>query len=139
MSEIVIRDFNMMTDGNFVFSSWIKSFYGKSPTSLFVPEWEYKDKQSKLIAKLLELSTTKVAVNASDANVLVAYAVFQKEINTLHYVYVKELFRGFGICRKLLLEAAAQRGTRVTHLTMRGKTMSERRGYIYSPYFDLKS
>jgi hypothetical protein len=135
MEDITIRDYIPLVDDNFIFDSWIHSYYGQSPMTVLVPRKEYQDQHSKLISKLIPKCKIKVAADPEDLDLIVGYIVY--ETAKIHYVYVKEQFRKFGICHKLLESAHAQKGTRVTHMTIRYKTIAEKQGFVYSPYFDL--
>lgn len=135
MEEIIIRDYEPTFDGPFIFDSWRRSYIGQSPFTQFIPRKEFDREHSKVISKLIERSTPRIAVKTEDPDVIVGYIVF--EPNILHYVYVKEAFRGFGMCRKLIYDSKLIEGARATHLTMRGKNIISQSKFIYSPYFDL--
>lgn len=133
MSEIVIRDFDSLTDEAFVIDSWMRSFYANSNFTCWVPRKEFQLRHLPLINRLIRESTVRLAVEEEDQSVIIGYAVYGRD--ALHYVYVKENFRRFGICDRLLKECDPL-PTRVTHLTERGKTLVQRLGLIHSPYFE---
>ena len=134
MEEIGLRDFNSITDKAFVIDSWMRSFYASSRFTECVPRKEFQTKHLPIINRLISKSTVRLAVESDAPEVILAYAVY--EPSTLHYVYVKEQFRGFGLCRKLTEEANFPSCPRVTHLTERGRQIFRRLGFIYSPYFE---
>lgn len=136
MEEIVIRDYLPFVDDAFIFDSWMRSYYGQSAATLYIPRVEFNLHQPKVIAKLLSRSQIKMAVKNDDNDLIIGYAVYEKPVNALHYIYVKEAFRGFGICRELIHQSGFAQGTKVTHLTMKGRSIALRRGFIYSPYFE---
>lgn len=135
MEEIIIRDLIPDDDFAFVIDSWLRSYYLHTyPQKPHMPKAVFFAARAKIIKQLLIEATTLLAVKSDDPNIIVAYICFDKKENTIHYVYVKESFRGFGICRQLLLSQGFFDGTRVTHLTTKGRKILLSMNYSYSPY-----
>jgi GNAT superfamily N-acetyltransferase len=133
MQGIEIREF-IITDQSFIIDSWKKSFYATSEWASRIPKREFEHRHSALICNLIKESTVLIAAQREEPDIIVGYVVFQRDV--LHYIYVKEAFRGFGIASKLIAEANFPWRVRYTHLTDRGRKICEKLGFIYSPYFD---
>lgn len=134
MEEIVIRDLIIADDTAFIIDSWLKSYYGKSTFSCHISKKVFFEEHKKIVIKLLKKSTIKVAVDGEDSSNIAGYIVY--EPNKIHYIYIKEVFRGFGICKKLLCENNFFDRTEITHLTLRARKIQLKMGFIYCPYFD---
>ncbi len=98
--EWLIRD-GKDADEAFIYSSWSNSYrygsaMGKScKNKIFYPNF------AKVINSILSKPNTQVivAVNKEDPLVIFGYVITQPGI--IHYVFVKEAFRSFGIGRAL--------------------------------------
>ena len=134
MDEIQMRDFQRITDEAFVIDSWMRSFYTNSPFTIYLPRKEFQVKHLPIINRLIGKSTIRLAVEGMSPDIIVGYIVYEPEV--MHYVYVKEAFRGFGIGRRLIAQCDFPSCPRVTHLTERGRQITRRLGFIYSPYFE---
>lgn len=93
-------------DINMVLSSWAKSY-------LYLGNWIYKPSEGlylkgkdRLIKKLLETSTILVATTEEDESQILGYIVLDPE--TVHYCFVKEPFRKFGVGKELMKNATSQ-------------------------------
>lgn len=69
-----------------------------------------------------------MAVNADDPEQFIGFAC--GDANTVHFVFVKEIFRGLGIGR--LLYDAIGRPTQYSHYTKNAKHLT--RGMEFNPY-----
>lgn len=133
MEEISIRDL-IPDDSAFIIDSWLRSYFGHSYFAQEIPKAVFFRSHCELIKKLILRGSVKVAVKREDPDIILGYIAFEKE--KLHYIYIKESFRGFGICRKLLMENNFFDGTIITHLTLRTKKVQLKMGYVYCPYFE---
>ncbi len=134
MEEIVVRDLIPSDDSAFVIDSWLRSYYGHSFFTQEIPKAVFFRAHSEIIKKFLIRGTVKLAVKREDPDIILGYIAFEDK--KLHYIYIKENFRGFGLCRKLLLENGFFDGTIITHLTLRTKKLQMKMGYVYCPYFE---
>ena len=132
--SIVIREYRL-DDRPFVLNSWLKSY----KDSLFATEVRdniYYKWHSEIIHRILERGTTKTLIAASkeDSDVIVGYLVTEKirGYDIAHYVYVKRAFNGLGVC-KLLFQLYRPKYT--SHMTRAGRSIAEKAGLIYVPYF----
>ncbi len=94
--------FREATEGdiNFIFASWLKS-YRNSPDAARIRTRVYYLHQHPRIEQILLRSKTIVASTKDDPNHIVGYIVIEKP-NTLHYIYVKQIYRNLGIAKQLL-------------------------------------
>lgn len=97
-------------DLKFILSSWVRSYcrHGKGESllrKLFV------DAVRGTIGDILQQPTTRIVVacNRLDPNIIFGWACYDvaHEFPVLHYVYVKELFRGGDIGSTLVKQARA--------------------------------
>lgn len=134
MEEIIVRDLIPSDDSAFVIDSWLRSYYGHSYFAQEISKAMFFKNHAEVVKRFLLRGSVKLAVKREDPDVILGYIAFEK--NKVHYVYIKESFRGFGLCRKLLQENNFFDGTTITHLTLRTKKVQLKMGYIYCPYFD---
>lgn len=149
-SSFIIRDYEPQ-DEAFIISSWLKSFReGNGPTSQRCPcgsprfPWDvpqdiYYECHHAVVCKILQRTstTTKVAVDPNERDLIYGYAVFEEipGIHVFHYIYVKKPFSDFGIARKLIESAPFEiRSVYASHKTHVGKRLIERLGLTYCPY-----
>ena len=92
-------------DFNFVYSSWLKSYRQSEATKPFSDEI-YFEGQRKLITQILMHSKVVVAVSVDDPSHIYGWVCFEPHspFPVLHYVYVKHVYRTFGVGRMLLGE-----------------------------------
>ncbi len=133
MEEVVIRD-NLPEDESFILDSWLKSYYGASFFTVKIPKSVFFSHHSRLIKKLLVTSRIRLAVDPQDLGIIAGYIVYEPD--KIHYLYVKESLRGFGIGKKLLSEANLFDRTKITHLTKKGRKIQLKMGFVYAPYFE---
>ncbi len=139
MSKLVITKHANYTHNNLIKDSWLKSFYY---TSKFCEnlDWEvYFPNQSELIDRLLKKSKIIIAESLDNPDVVVGYIVYEGDI--VHYVYVKHVFKRFGIAKELYTHTGL-RNFRYTHRTsdcnwlfgyIKKEKMEERMVKIYMP------
>jgi hypothetical protein len=85
------------SDTNMILSDWLKSFR-RSPLATDMTNAVYFRGHEALVKKALKRSEIICAVNKEDPNHVFGWICFEKQsIPILHYLYVKEAFRKFGI------------------------------------------
>lgn len=92
----------------FLTDSWLKSFQGSYHVKK-LPAWLYRQQHHKIVTQLLARSLVLVACDEAAPNVIWGWTCAEMINDTLvvHYTYVKEAFRGFGIASKLIAELLA--------------------------------
>lgn len=99
-------------DRALVFSSWLRSY--RASVSSAIPAPIYFDGHHALIERLIDRWPPIIACPSDDLDTICGWACGDGG-STLHYVYVKEAYRGNGVCRGLL--AGYRDPLTVTHLT----------------------
>lgn len=129
-----IRDY-APADHAFVMATMLRGlYYGDSwfsiiPKSLFMGAYKH-------IAEALVKSpknATRVAVLKDAPDVILGYSILNREMNKIHFVFVKKDWRGKGLGRALIPENPLV----VTHLTQTGKNLLPKfKNCVFNP-FDL--
>lgn len=123
-------------DLNFILNSWLKSNRKTHKTESKV----YYEYYSQVVIELLRRSQTLVVVQEEYPDIIVGYLCFEytRSIPTLHYLYVKELWRNRGVAQMLLNSVLSSPNQLCicTHQTPASKKyLSDRyKSSIYNPY-----
>lgn len=144
VGDVLLRDYNHISDSDFLYSTWIKSFRD-SGFCRAVPTPIYNRSQRERVRALLEKDFTYVLVACSPETpeLIYGYAVGEAP-NVLHYVYVKKDYRGQGIGKRLLshlLDHSTNNPVLYTHKSADIaheallKERDELRNWIYDPYW----
>jgi hypothetical protein len=125
-------------DKNFIFNSWLKD-YRESLFTVHVPDSIYYKHHADLIQQLLGKSYVAVLCNPEDPTLIFGYVVYQpyNEHVIVHYLYVKGIYRQFGLATKLLasITDVKKKTIYTSHLTEPiFKFMMRKYKIIYSPY-----
>jgi hypothetical protein len=135
-NQIDIRDV-APEDLPFIFNSWLKS-YRNGGIPKFVDNTIYFSEHHKLIERLLQRATTKVACSPTDPTNIYGYICYERidGVYVLHYAYVKHTFRNLGILRAMI-KASGHDGETAGALT-HGSGVTDRIGakfkLTYHPY-----
>ncbi len=115
-------------DLRFVRHSWFESYRrgGLAPQVAFDV---YKDGQGHLIDLLLDSHGAWVAFHPEVPDEIIGWSC--ADGRTLHYVYVKQAYRHYGIASRLLEEDPY---LEFTHATRAGMHLASRRGLRFNPY-----
>jgi hypothetical protein len=104
-------------DKPFIAATWIKGLRYGNKTMRDLQSEMYYPYYNKLIDKVLNESEVKVSVLVEDPDLILAYAVFQK--NVLHYCFCKPVWRRLGIVKRMI-----PAGVNIcSHLTGLGKRL----------------
>lgn len=139
--RLVVRAYKPEEDKNFILNSWLKS-YRRAPASQYIPNEIYFPAHKALIESLLADPATSVKVlvlDDADRNFIVGYSVtalappvFGGEVYFVHWVYIKDTFRGLGLTKALLPPPGST--IRASHMTQSGNVLAQRKGIVYDPY-----
>ncbi len=112
-------------DLNFVSNSWGSSYYkGANYHKHFSPD-EFHAHHRPIRDRFFKNDCGAIIVCCSkeDPNIIIGWIAVEKPKNAsgliLHYLYVKQAFKGWGIARELIGAALPSRPVMVTHLTER--------------------
>lgn len=97
MNQWSIRNANQ-DDISFIYSTWLQSFHYDSWAKQ-VQKSVFFDNYKRVIDKILLNADVDVACVNDQPNVILGYIVTEPGI--LHYCFVKEAFRSFGIAKDL--------------------------------------
>lgn len=121
-------------DRNFILKSFLLGVYYGDTWFSKIPKRIFMDNYKK-VAEALFLrckGSIRVACLPGDPDVILGYAILNNVQNTLHFVYVKDIWRKKGIGRQLVPTTV----TCVTHLTSLGETLSNKlhSELIFNPF-----
>lgn len=104
-SMIAFRNASSESDLAFIYSKWLQSFR-RAPYAKWIPNHTYFSEHHKIIENLLRKSRVRLAVNAEDLDQIYGFLVSQviDDVPVVHFVFVKDAFREFGIATALLNE-----------------------------------
>jgi len=127
-SEVKVRKVKK-ADLPFILSSWFESYWKAHASKRGLAYETYKSYQDDLIKRLLHRSLVLVACPVFDDTEILGYSV--TEGSTLHYVYVKSVYRRMGIATGL----ASMPLTVYTHGAEKpGRRFAESLGLLFNPY-----
>lgn len=127
----------------FITSSWLKS-YRDSAAVKGVPNTIYYASHHRVLEHLIPRSTVLVAANP-DATEQILGWICAELVNgafVLHFLYVKNVFRRFGLAQKLvasLEEVEKPVAHFFTHRTRSMTRWEQGRRWIYNPYYVWKT
>lgn len=111
--EFSVRDMEE-GDKNLIYSSWLKGLRHGNDWFTLIDSKSYYKTYHDIVEALLSEATVKIAHLKSDKDVILGYSVSSEK--TLHWVFVKSLYRGKGVGKTLVPEGFDT----VTHLTRLG-------------------
>ena len=131
------------SDIAFVYDTFLNSVkhcssLGKSCRSRVFFE-EYK----QVIDKLLTQSKTTVACLPNNEDVIVGYMISSEPL-TVHFIFIKEIFRDLGVATSLIRDAFPDLDLRMHNLTYTHRTydgdrlIRHRQEFIYNPFLLYK-
>jgi GNAT superfamily N-acetyltransferase len=128
------------SDVSFVFNSWLRSFKG-SPKYKHVENTIFYQNHHKIVQQCILRSQVLLACDENDLSQILGYIVADRidDILTVHYVYVKQAFRGLGIASMLLKEVGYDKkiATIYTHATEFGLKLCRNTNFVFHPYIVL--
>lgn len=121
----------------FIYSSWLRSYRNDSLVGSSVKKSIFFDNYQRVLDQILSKNTTKtfVVCKPDQPSVIFGYAVTEPSTATLHYVFVKEAFRGFGLTKALLAEAFPTQSVSAVSITHKTKTAARFCAkFTYNPF-----
>lgn len=130
-SNIITRP-AISADYNRIRSDWRRSFeYSALARALSYPSPSlYRNFQSDVIDRLLLTCSVHVIAHAEDTDAIIAWAATSPP-HTLHYVFVKEPYRGHGLARQLA--SHLERPVVFTHLVFSTQLPRLPKHWTYDP------
>ena len=140
------------TDIPYIYSSWLEDYLSshhikqrdkktrviQAHVGCMPRELYFKEQRAK-IDRIIKKSMVYVACNTEDEDQIFGYAVTHMQgkdldINILSWIYVKPVYRGFGICN-LLMNKIGQVDI-VTHITPQRRWFLKKYQTIFNPYME---
>jgi GNAT superfamily N-acetyltransferase len=131
------------SDRDFVFSSWLFSFKGASPFAKRIRGKDFYKNHQKVIENIIERPTlmTCVACLEDDPDVILGFIIWEQDQGTVsvHYIFVKEIYRGNGVGAFLWEEIPKKEVIYASHLTYPVvKFFNQNESLHYDPYRMVK-
>lgn len=92
----------------FIWNSWLKSYRDNNELAKAIASETYFTEHRRLIGALCDRSAVLVACSPDHPEQIYGYAVFEAftgPMLVMHYIYVKQTYRRFGIASELLEKA----------------------------------
>lgn len=115
------------SDMAFVAMSWRASF---EPRHAFDRE-EFREEMDRVIRRLCSRGHVRIAHAPDDDDHLIGFAAYSADGRELHYIYVKQDFRGKGIARALLKDAS------IATYSFLAPTARPRKGWLHTPRYSI--
>lgn len=129
---ITIRDYDI-SDKNFIYSTFLKGVYYGSDWTSAIDKATFFHAYPAVLARLLSRDgvTIRVACLTEDLTTVLGYAVLENRTNVLHFIYVKQPWRGQGIATALV---AGSEISIVTHITKPGDAIRKKKKLVFNPF-----
>jgi GNAT superfamily N-acetyltransferase len=125
------------SDIAFIYKSWIDSYADTWDVAKSVFGREYKE----VIDCILTYPTSEIAVacKADEPDIIFGYMIYEEQTQIgpylVHYVYVKEAFRKFGIAKHLIQNLKMKNDFLITHRTdLAKKILKKHPQVVYNPF-----
>lgn len=131
------------SDINFIQNSWGSSYYKGAEYSLYLSPREFNEKHRPIREDLLSSPSTAliIACGIEDEDLILGWILIEKPTKDgliLHYLYVKEAFKGEGISDHLLKNALPIKPILVTHMTDRARKIIRKKKDYFKDYYYAK-
>lgn len=128
------------SDLNFIQNSWGASYYKGADYVDFLTPNEFNNQHRPIRENLLKRPTTAIiiACDRADEDLILGWVLVEKpktEGLLLHYLYVKEAFKGEGVSNELLKKALPEKPILVTHMTDRARKIIKKKHEYFKDYF----
>ena len=106
MTEYAVRPMRQ-SDLPLIYDTWCTSYHAHCTTWLgWISRDTFRDIYELLVRSLLDKAYVRVACLADDDKCVVGWACVRDDV--LHYVWVREQWRGEGVCRLLLADMRSE-------------------------------
>ena len=101
--QVALRPFSDISDTNFIFNSYLKSFRGALINKKVSNSIYYKAHQKFLVDYIQSPGSTLIlAVNPTDDQQIYGYLLYNLQKNEIYFAYCKEFCRRLGVFKTLL-------------------------------------
>lgn len=118
----------------FIFATWLRGLYYGNDWFEAIPKDIFMENYHRVVEALLEKPSVEIRISClkEDPSTILGYAIIERDRNAIHWIFVKEAWRRFGIAKSLIPED--QKWVMATHLTKLGKRLKPRE-MIFNPFF----
>jgi GNAT superfamily N-acetyltransferase len=120
------------TDAPLLFSSWLKSYWHATRSRQLVQGPIFFAEHHRLIERLIPLSAVVCACNPEDSDQVFGWAMGDPG-KVLHYVYLREPYRHFGIAHRML-DVLRIENCAYSHRTPAFERIARERHLTFNPY-----
>lgn len=115
----------------FIIDSWMKSYRNSEFAHLLTNE-QYYEFHRPVVENLLKRSLVSVLCDPHDSSHIYGYVVYEfiNSVFTIHYVYIKSIYRKLGLTDTALQLLNSKLGTTVSYITHLDKVI-----YKYDEYY----
>lgn len=127
-----IRDAKI-TDKSFILATFLRGLYYGETWFSDIPKDIFMENYKKIAEALIHSPkvTIKVACLPEDPDVILGYSILSTDYQTIHWTYVKSIWRKKGIARSLV----PRHPTYVSHLSQLGKSLlSKLKPAVFNPF-----
>jgi hypothetical protein len=119
------------SDRNLILATFLRGLYYGDFFFNEIPKDIFMDNYKRVAEALISKSTVKVACLKDDPNIILGYSILSNDFSTVHWVYVKSVFRKKGIARSLV----PAHPVAVTHLSALGKILLPKlKDTVFNPF-----
>ena len=126
-------------DHALILSSWLNGAYNHCSAFRDMPKSLFYGLHHVTCKRLLACSDTLLCVDAEDPHHVLGYLVYvnYKNFSVIHWVYVKQVFRKFGMGVELLKRANLHKPILTSHETFNSNMYFNRKGFAtyHCPHF----
>jgi GNAT superfamily N-acetyltransferase len=135
-TPVLLRD-RKPSDDNFILSSWVSS-YRHNPLFGAMPVNTYFSRYRAFTLSVLDRSYAVVACDPEEPDVLFGYCVYRfiGDVPVVSYVYVKQVFRRFGLATQLL-EFVSKDTKLVTAMMPKLEGWARRMNCVFDPFMEF--
>jgi hypothetical protein len=128
------------SDLNFIQNSWGASYYKGADYLDYLSPKEFNSKHRPIREELLKKPTIAciIACDSQDEDLILGWILVEKPKGKgllLHYLYVKEAFKGEGISEELIKKALPEKPILVTHMTDRARKIIKKKKEFFKDYY----
>lgn len=106
-------------DYNFIIKSFLLGLYYGDSWFSKIPKNIFMENYKKVVDALISKMNVQVACLPEDPNTIIGYSILSQDFQTIHWVYVKERWRKYGVGRSLVPQFPQY----VSHLTPLGERL----------------
>lgn len=124
-----IRDYEL-EDTNFILATFLRGLYYGNEFYGLIPKHLFMENYKTVVENFIKSSVIKVACLEEDPGVVLGFSILSKDSVSVHWLYVKQIWRNQGIGKSLLPPSALY----YSHFTTLGLGLAKKRNMIFNPF-----